>query len=133
MIFVSTWLVLKPRILYSAGSVGRVIFAAGGRDAIMFSEVASAPGAAGAFGPIVVSKEGSTCRYVQIMIADCQSKKQRKSSNFSDPLVWLECKLVCCNKYHAWLEEKKASTAYIQSHSWQANVEPLELRIDICM
>ena len=49
-------------MIYSAGSVRRVGLAAGERDTIMFSEVASAPGAAGAFGPIVVSEEGSKFR-----------------------------------------------------------------------
>ena len=38
----------------------------------MFSEVASTPGAA--FDPIIVSEEGSTCRDVQTIIADCRSK-----------------------------------------------------------
>ena len=102
----------------------------------MFSEVASAPGAAGASDPIVVSEEGSTCRYVQMMIADCKSKKRRKLSNCCDLLVWLECGWVCCNKDHALLEAKKASTAYIQIPFLayeEANVKPLKLRIDICM
>ena len=46
-------------MLYSEGSVRRVGFAAGESDTVMSSEVASAPGAAGAIGAIVVSKEGS--------------------------------------------------------------------------
>ena len=63
-------------MLYSAGSVRRVGFAAGERDTIMFSGVASAPGAAGAFGKItiVVSEQGSICRDEQRIIADCRSK-----------------------------------------------------------
>lgn len=61
MIFVSIWIVLKRRMLYSGGSVRRVGLAAGEWDTIIFSEVASAPGAAGVIGPIVVSVEGSTC------------------------------------------------------------------------
>lgn len=47
-------------MLYSAGSVRRVGFAGGERDMIIFSEVASAPTAAGAYDPIVVSGEGSS-------------------------------------------------------------------------
>ena len=57
-------------MLYSEGSVSRVGFAAGESDTVIFSEVASAPGAAGAFGPIVVSKKGSTYRDEQMIIAD---------------------------------------------------------------
>ena len=57
-------------MLYSAGSVRRVGFAAGERDMIMFSEVASAPGGAGAFDPIVVSEGGSTCKDKQMTIVD---------------------------------------------------------------
>ena len=60
--FVSTWIVLKRRMRYSAGSVRRVGFAAGEWDTIMSSEVGSAPSAAGAFDPMVVSEEGSTRR-----------------------------------------------------------------------
>ena len=48
-------------MLYSEGSVSRVGFAAVKSETVISSEVASTPGAAGAFGPIVVLKEGSTC------------------------------------------------------------------------
>ena len=40
--------------------MSRVGFPAAESDTVIFSAVASAPGAAGAFVPIVVSKEGST-------------------------------------------------------------------------
>lgn len=52
--------VLKRRMVYSGGSVSRVGFAAAEPGTVTFSEVASAPGAARAYGSIVVPKEGST-------------------------------------------------------------------------
>ena len=58
--FVSTWNMLKWRMLYSEGSVSSVCFAAAESVTVMFSEVATARGAAGAYGSIVVPKEGSS-------------------------------------------------------------------------
>ena len=57
--FVSTWNMLKRRMLYSVGSVNSVCFAATELGTAMISEVATTRGAAGAYGSIVVPKEGS--------------------------------------------------------------------------
>ena len=57
--FVSTWNMFNRRMLYSVGSVNSVCFAATELGTAMVSEVATARGAAEAYGPIVVPKEGS--------------------------------------------------------------------------